>query len=392
MTKEQVSVLWCVPGAEALQEVLTREPTIRLRACLDAVDLAAAALIEPQSIAIVSAESPRVNADLVMRVESLGTRFIALGIHAPGTPERETERAVTRSWGITEIAEVQDGAALVSELVHSAPMSATHRAPSGEAPQESPVHSSVVTVVWGTSGAPGRSVVARGLADAWARSGVRTVLVDADPAASQAIALGITNGDGGLMRAIHLAQRRSLTPTALAHVCRSLTPTLSVLTGIERDDELFEVTPEILTEVVRIGQAVFDRVVIDLGGNNAQTPVLASLLMKEDSEIIAVVRNTVVGLARAVRELPAVIDVIDGAPLQVIVNGTTSDKAARDVLERLVIARGGTVAHWFTVARDDRIAHAEEMGRLMGEIRGRSRARKDFGRIAKDLARFPLAG
>ena len=251
---------------------------------------------------------------------------------------------------------------------------------------------SVVTVVWGTGGAPGRSVVARGLAEAWASSGVRTVLIDADPAASQAIALGITNGDGGLMRAIRLAQRRSLTPSALAHVCRSLNPSLSVLTGIERDDEVFEVTPEVVNEVVRVAQGVFSRVLIDLGSHGAQTPVLASLLANENTEVIAVVRNTVVGLARAVRELPAVIDVIQGAPLRLIVNGTTSDKAARDVLEKLVITRGGTVAHWFTVARDDRIAHAEEMGRLMGEIRGRSRARKDFGRIAKDLARFPLAG
>lgn len=392
MNKEHVSVLWCVPGSEALQEAFAREPTIRLRTCLDAVDLAAAALIEPQSIAVVSAESPRVNADLVMRVESLGTRFIALGVHAPGTPERETERAVTRSWGITQIAEVQDVAALVSELVHSAPVSTPQCAPSRESPQESPVPTSVVTVVWGTGGAPGRSVVARGLAEAWASSGVRTVLIDADPAASQAIALGITNGDGGLMRAIRLAQRRSLTPTALAHVCRSLNPGLSVLTGIERDDEVFEVTPEVVNEVVRVAQAVFARVVIDLGGHGTQAPVLASLLANENTEVIAVVRNTVVGLARAVRELPAVIEVIQGAPLRLIVNGTTSDKAARDVLEKLVITRGGTVAHWFTVARDDRIAHAEEQGRLMSEIRGRSRARKDFGRMVKELARFPLAG
>lgn len=404
MTVDPVSILWCVPGAESLRGMLASEPAFRLRECLDGVDLAAAALIEPQSIAIVGSEAPRVSADLVMRVESLGTRFVAMGVHAPGTYEREAERAVTRSWGITQLAELQDGAALVSELGRDSRPS-THAAlplREGGADHEdearSPRRDSTgnVTLVWGTHGAPGRSVVARGLAEAWARSGVRTGLIDADPSASQAISLGITNGDSGVLRAIHLAQRRSLTPAALAHLCRSLSPQLSVLTGLESLDQAYEVTPEALREVVGVAQQVFQRVVIDLGYRDAHADPFASLTAGSCTDVVAVVRHSVVGLARAVRDVPELIDSLNGSPLTVVVNGSSSEGAAREVLDHVFGARGCAVSRWQSLAMDDHLTRAEEHGKLLFEMKGRSHARKDFARIvremAKEMERSRLAG
>ncbi|MPZ04446.1 ATPase, partial [Micrococcus luteus] len=99
------------------------------------------------------------------------------------------------------------GAAPAAVTSHDGPATADEGAdpapsPEGDEPAEPARESSLVTVVWGPTGAPGRTTVAVNLAAEHAVAGRNTLLVDLDtygPAVG--VHLGLTGASAGVARA-----------------------------------------------------------------------------------------------------------------------------------------------------------------------------------------------
>jgi Mrp family chromosome partitioning ATPase len=87
--------------------------------------------------------------------------------------------------------------------------------------------------VWGPAGAPGRTTIALGLADAFARRGLSTLLLDADPyGGSVATLTGLLDEAPGLAAACRAANAGRLDISRLAECCRTVGGDLRVLTGL----------------------------------------------------------------------------------------------------------------------------------------------------------------
>ena len=123
-----------------------------------------------------------------------------------------------------------------------------------------------VTVVWGPTGAPGRTTVAVTLAAQLAAAGVRTLLVDLDTwGASVAQVLGLVDEAPGVAAAARASEQGTLDVPALARLAPEVVPGLRVLTGLPRADRWPELRSAAVEDVLRLARGVVDHVVVDVG-------------------------------------------------------------------------------------------------------------------------------
>ena len=120
--------------------------------------------------------------------------------------------------------------------------------------------------VWGPMGAPGRTTIAIGVAEALAESGRRVCLVDADTyAPSVAMALGIVEEASGLIVACRHADNGSLSPAAMGGLVRQVRPGWVVLGGLSRPDRWPDLRAGALDRVWAACRESFDVTVVDIG-------------------------------------------------------------------------------------------------------------------------------
>ena len=123
-----------------------------------------------------------------------------------------------------------------------------------------------VTVVWGPTGAPGRTTVAVTLAAQLAAAGVRTLLVDLDTwGASVAQVLGLVDEAPGVAAAARASEQGALDVPGLARLAPEVVPGLRVLTGLPRADRWPELRAAAVEDVLRLARGVADHVVVDAG-------------------------------------------------------------------------------------------------------------------------------
>ncbi|RFP68443.1 tyrosine-protein kinase family protein, partial [Micrococcus luteus] len=140
--------------------------------------------------------------DLPITLETLG------GDEVPGLtdPWRDADEPDDAGPGAAPAAATSDdGPATADEGADPAP------SPEGDEPAEPARESSLVTVVWGPTGAPGRTTVAVNLAAEHAVAGRNTLLVDLDtygPAVG--VHLGLTEESAGVARAVRRADHGRL--------------------------------------------------------------------------------------------------------------------------------------------------------------------------------------
>ncbi len=302
-----------------------------LKRCVDVDDLLASVASGQADVAVVSLEAPGLDPSAVSHLRRHAVRPVAVtAVRSDDLDVREHAHrlGITAVVGAGELATVPEVVTSVEDVLDTRPRGV---APLEQAP---PVHSGAepgrVVVVWGPTGAPGRTTVAANLASEVARRGTAAVLVDLDPyGGAVAQQLGILDEVSGLLSASRLAGAGHL-EERFASICRSVGDHLAVVTGLPRADRWREVRPahvEQLLEaarglgevVVDTGFSIEDDAGSDFGGRPARNTLTLAALDQAD-EVVVVGSADPVGLTRLARALVDLRDRVDGVPVRVAVN------------------------------------------------------------------------
>ncbi|KQT89350.1 hypothetical protein ASG49_16365 [Marmoricola sp. Leaf446] len=303
---------WEAPALRALAEA----SVVVLKRCVDLTDLLASASAGTVGVVLVSGELAGLDADAVMQLLRVDVRCVAVG----GDAE------VLGRLGVVEVHPADDPAGL-PEVVRRAVRQDLVLDPDPEPESRLEVRADRgrTVVVHGPAGAPGRTLLATGLAAEHARRGAPTVLVDADPhGGAVAQHLGVLDEVSGLLAAARLVNAGGLDARSFARCRREVVPGLEVLTGLPRPDRWVEARPGVLDAVLERAGEVGDVVVdtgfsleddADLGRGLVRNQLTLDAVAAAD-HVVAVGTAEPVGLARLARTL---VDLRDLAPVPVTV-------------------------------------------------------------------------
>ena len=257
-----------------------------------------------------------------------------------------------------------------------------------------------VTVVWGPTGAPGRTTVAVTLAAQLAAAGVRTLLVDLDTwGASVAQVLGLVDEAPGVAAAARASEQGTLDVPGLARLAPEVVPGLRVLTGLPRADRWPELRAAAVDDVLRLARGVVEHVVVDVGfaveddeelsyDTAAPRRNAATLTALEAADqLVAVGAADPVGLQRLVRAVQDVAVLPAPAPTVVVtkvrasVAGRRPERAIADVLGRFA----GMDAVRFLPWAPDECDAALLAGRSLVEVAPRAELTVAVGELAAVL-------
>lgn len=244
-----------------------------------------------------------------------------------------------------------------------------------------------VSVVWGPSGAPGRSTIAIQLAVELRRSGRRTALVDADTVApSLALLLGLADDAPGIAAACRRADLGALDSaelTRLASVLPTSAGEIDVLGGINRPGRWPELAAHRLQAALRACRVWAEETVVDvssafdaddeatydLAGPRRHAATVAAL--QEADEIIAVAAADPLGISRFIREHAELRRLAATASVRVLVNrvrpgplGIDARGQVRRTLERFAGITDVTFLPFDQRAADAALLHARPMADL----------------------------
>ena len=378
------------------------------RRSLDAADLLAAAVTDPNMPIVLSGHVPRISPDIVVRLLA-GKRTVI------GLSSDETESHLLRVLGVNRIVQIQSAAeltmrAVAAEILHGAAgvgdtgnwQHAVLDSGRGVSP---PLGNTVA--VWGPAGAPGRTSIAIALADEFSREGSRTCLVDADTyAPAICFNLGIIDDSNGIVVACRNADNGTLNIRSLQLSASVLRGKLQVLGGIPRTERWPDLRHSALTSVWEIARSTFDKTVIDVGpciedeGGVVQHGGGSLLSSRRNAAaitgltaadvVVAVTRDDPLAISRLISQLPTVTQIGVNASVVVALirsrdrrSGSSALAALQDVGHNLPVV---------TIPFDaGGYRKAMAQGALLAEVAPRSPAIKGVKVLSKALA-MAMAG
>jgi Mrp family chromosome partitioning ATPase len=366
-----------------------------VRRCVDAVDLLAAAAADPSTVVLVSAALPRLSADVIGR---LGGPARVVGLAEAADDEQRL-----RVLGVRTLVRTASSATGTADAVAAALQRDADPGP-GVWPAGAPAPTTAVppgagtgrlVVVWGPMGAPGRTTVALGLAEALADRGHRVCSVDADTyAPSMALALGVVEDSSGLVVACRQAETGVLGADLLSGLTRRVAGTWHLLGGLPSADRWPDLRPGALDRVWSTCREEFDVTVVDVGfclerdddGTWARSRNAAALTALGGADhVVAVADGSAAGAARLAAAWPALAVESAGVPVTVVRNRA----AGRDREWVRAVAACGVRAPVCAVPADPRgVARCWDRGRSLREGARRSPVR----RALADLARVVVSG
>lgn len=258
-----VPMLWALTDSALEASLLMQAPGADIdvrRRCCDSVELLAASAVSPGVAIVVQANLPRFSREVAATLHKQSGDLIVL------TTPGEEENTI-RSWGVGRVIPLVLGSdfdpidlgALVGASRRNQPV-----LPTPPNPRQPPTRAQVVCM-WSPAGSTGRSTIALGLAESWALSGERVLLVDADVhAPSLATSVSVLEDVSGLVVACRYADHHALDTRTLGSACRELQPRLSIMTGLSDPQRWAEVSPQSFRSVISTAREHFDRIVIDI--------------------------------------------------------------------------------------------------------------------------------
>jgi Flp pilus assembly CpaE family ATPase len=384
-----------------------------VRRCVDVTDLLAAAATGTGQAALLSADLRRLDGDTVSRLNAAGVAVV--GVVDPrdeGAAERLHRLGVGRVVAVgaapEEIAQaLRDAVAGIPSDAHDLgdPRAALPPAVSPLEPAERPAGPGRVVAVWGPTGAPGRTTVAVGLADEAARSGVGTLLVDADVYGGVvAQVLGLLDESPGLAGAARQAANGGLDQQALVRLAWAVRPGLRVLTGLARADRWPELRPRAVAAVLEEARRLAPFTVVDCGFCLEEDEELsfdsaaprrngATLAVLEAAdEVLCVSGADPVALQRTIRALGELREVLPSVQPHVVVNqvrrGPVAGDVRREIGDALARFAASDVAAFLPADRRATDA-ALAAGRTLAEVAPASPLRTAVRSLAATLTGVP---
>lgn len=392
-------VLLCVPDLEhshALRSFLIERGFSVVRDCVDAVDLAAAALVEPGLCVVISQRTQRLTADVLHRLAGHVARIVLIG---------EEPFIIANTPSLTQIELPADADELAMKVGAALTRTDVDAEVAYVAAPDQTSHQGKVVALWGTSGAPGRSTLAIALADQAARSGVLTCLVDADiEGAAIGTHVGLAREGDSLLLACRLAERSALNQESASSVLTEVAPGLRVLSGLSDPHRWPEVTAQAATAVIEWAAQTHSLVVVDASAGLADTsdptlraanPRAVTRAVLDHADVIVVVTQaSPISLQRLVfalgdladheREAHALNTERKAAPVHVIVNQCSR---ATDLAEvRAVLERCGRDVKLSSFPVDSNLARAQWRGMLPSEAKVDRSTQRALRKLAESLA------
>lgn len=309
-----------------------------VRRCVDIIELLSAAPTGTTRAALVSADLRGLDREALDQLAGCGLAVV--GLAADEAEERLLHQLGTDLVLAISASPEQVAGALRSAAAALPPPGQSARPVSSVSPhvvasqrpgeaEPAPVTGTVIAV-WGPAGAPGRTTVAIGLADASARRQRSALLIDADCYGGCVAALtGMLDEAPGITAACRAANAGTLDVPKLVRYCSELSSDLRVLTGLTQAGRWPELRPAALEVVVALARRVADVTVIDCGFSLEDDDELsydtlaprrnaATLTtLRAADRIVAVTSADPVGLSRLVRELPRLAATL-GEPLEAL--------------------------------------------------------------------------
>jgi MinD-like ATPase involved in chromosome partitioning or flagellar assembly len=369
-----------------------------VRRCLDVADLVATSSAGVVRVVVVSSGLPRLDANVVMMLHANQVAVIGC-VDGEASPEALRLRAI----GVDEVVSVRGSFAALLACIGAQSVSRDENRVGSSVATTSvtSVASGALVAVWGPVGSPGRSSVAIALADEVARAGADSLLIDADVySSSVAQSLGIIDDAPGIAAACRHADSGTLDVAGLAQLCAQVGHGPRVLTGLPRADRWMELRPSGLVRLWEVARSLSPFVVVDCGfaldhdedvlfDTLAPRRNAATLTALENADVVvAVGGGEPVGIARLVRGLMDLRDVVPDAEIRVVVTRVRPEpigaKPERQI--RAALARHAGVADVVCIP-DDRLAYdrAARDGRTLGEVMPRSPARLALQSFAADV-------
>lgn len=311
------------PWETTALELIERAGLSLHKRCVDLPDLVASASTGLADVAVASADLRGLDADSVDVVRRSGVGLVL--VHGGAVPDDRLRRLGADALVGTDLDDL-------AEAVRCA------RGPLADRPGQQPAgtEAACTVVVFGPTGAPGRTTVATGLAAELAHRGHGTFLIDADPyGGAVAQHLGVLDEVSGLLAAARLANAGQLDPAALAGLARTVAAGLRVLTGLPRPDRWAEVRPAAFAEILRTAASLDSWVVVDVGFSlerdtadpfevAPQRNGMTLAALDHADRVVVVGAADPVGLGRLARGLVDLRDQVPDAAVHVVVNRTRS--------------------------------------------------------------------
>jgi len=376
------------------------------RHCADPAEALALVGAGVARVVILAGPSADVGAGFVEALHRVGGAAVAL-------VDDEAERLRLRRLGVgtvPSLAEARDVEEAVSALGGDAraalPDAAADRPagePSPRTAEAMPATPGRITTVWGTGGAPGRSLLALNLAVELALTGRSVALIDADThGASLASALGLLDETAGLVRLCRAVEAGALDAREDSAAFSRVSAAGAVLrftSGLPRPERWAEVSAAALTRALRAVAVHVQEVVVDVAAPVERDDALAMdsfapqrndatlAAIAASDRLFAVGGGDPVGLPRLIR-LCEEAATLPAGPLPVVVlnrvraavSGHHPERAVRRAWERFG-PRGLTPQHF--LPDDPAAADASLLaGRTLAEAAPRSRLRRAISALA----------
>lgn len=280
-----------------------------LKRCMDLPDLLSTATTGVAQVAVIDESVLGLDGDAVRTLRDLGLRVVAVA----------AARERYEPLGVDAVLAPGDVILGVELVAQDAPMTAVSPGSGAD-----PSSQGTLVAVWGPAGAPGRTTVATGLASLLEDP----LLLDLDPyGGSVGQHLGITDPVAGVLAASRLVNAGTLDAAGLERVAVRLSQ-MRVLTGLPRADRWEEVCA--IDEIVERARGSAQWVVADTGfslerddtamfGARQRNELTLSALGLAD-EVVVVGTPDAIGLARLVRGLADLADVMPQVRPTVVVN------------------------------------------------------------------------